>query len=85
MKSMAFSDIRANFTRVANEIQYHNERYVLMKNNRPAFVMMPVEDALLLDTLVELHEDREDVRLFKERQSEDTTSLNDLWKDLGIK
>lgn len=84
MKTIPFSKIRAHFTEVANEVQFNKKQYLLTRNNQPAFAMMPIEDLLLLKKLIERFEDEKDIKDYKERIKEKTSSIKDLWKELDI-
>lgn len=84
MRSMSFSEIRAHFTQVANEVQYGKEHYILTRNNRPAFAMIPIEAFKLLEQLIERLEDEEDLRLYEARKHEKSIPIEDFWKKLGI-
>ena len=70
IRQMPFSDIRAKFSFVAYDVQHKKIPYMLTKNNKPAFVLMPVEDVDLLHTLVEQNKHMNEVQEFLERRAE---------------
>ena len=84
MEQIAFKNIRAHFTEIANKVQYAKERYVLTKNNRPALAMISIEDLNLLNELIEKFEDHEDLKKYEERKHEKSYLLNELWQELNI-
>ena len=48
MKTVAFKDIREQFTDVANQVNYTKEYYILTKNNKPMVAIVPPEAMQLL-------------------------------------
>jgi prevent-host-death family protein len=84
MEQMAFRDIRTHFTEVANKVQYAKQRYILTKNNHPALAIVPIDDVKLLNRLITRLEDREDLKKYAARKHEKTSSLDELWRELGI-
>lgn len=70
IRTMPFREIRAQFSFVAYDVQHKKIPYMLTKNNKPAFVLMPVEDVELLDILVEKNRHLKEVQGFIRRRSE---------------
>jgi hypothetical protein len=48
MKTLAFKDIREQFTDVANQVNYTKAYYMLTKNNKPMVAIVPPEAMQLL-------------------------------------
>ena len=62
MEPVTMREARANFSDVANEVQFRGERIVVHRHGKPAFAIVSVEDLELLQAL----EDRMDLEAARE-------------------
>jgi prevent-host-death family protein len=77
----SMTDARQNFTEIANQVVYGGDRIYVKKNGKPAFAMVSIADAELIEAI----EDRIDLKDALEALKEpDTISLSQLRKELGI-
>lgn len=83
MKSYNLHTARANLTDLVNQVAYGRERIAISRRDKPLVVVVPLEDAELLEYL----EDREDVRAAKKALKEKGPNLkwDDVKKELALK
>jgi prevent-host-death family protein len=81
MTKVSMTKARQNFTDIANRVMFGNERICVQKNNKAAFVLVPAEDAEILEAL----EDQIDIQAAKAAMKKGKfINLEDLIKQLGI-
>lgn len=87
MTRLAAHKARANFSRTLARVASRRERIVLQRRGEDVAVLVPVEDLALLEELEDRF-DTEDFRAAKEeweREGRQTTPLDEVVKELGIK
>ena len=82
MKSLEISQVRKELFELSNQVAYQHERITVRRRGKPIMVMVPIEDAALLESL----EDRYDLNLAHASLTElgENISLEKLKKDLGL-
>jgi antitoxin Phd len=87
MVRLATHKARANFSRTLTRVAAKRERIVLQRRGEDVAALVPVEDLALLEER-EDRRDAEDFRAAKdewEREGRQTTPLDEVVKELGIK
>ena len=85
MQHLPYSQVRSNFTAIANQVQFAQERCILTKNNKPTVALISVEELALFDKLLEAHEDDLDKEAYLAHKGEDEIPFEQVVKELGIK
>ena len=82
MKSLEVSEVRKDLFELINQVAYQHERITVRRRGKPVMVMVPVEDAALLERL----EDAHDLKLVKASLAEagENISLADVKRELGL-
>ena len=75
------TDARHDFTGIANQVCFFGERIYVKRNGKPAFAIVPIEDAEVLEAL----EDKIDLEdALKSLKEPGIIRLKDLKRKLGI-
>lgn len=81
MTTITITDCRKQIHEFADMVSHHGERVCVSRNGKPAFVMVPIDDAEALMTL----EDKIDIQeARKALKKGDFVSLSKLEDELGI-
>ena len=82
MRQVSSVDARKDFSELMSLTTYAKERIIITKNNKPAVVIMPIEDLEILEAL----EKNIDLALALDRLKEDdgVVSLKEVKKQLGL-
>jgi len=81
MTTITITDCRKQIHELADMVSHHGERVCVKRNGKPAFVMVPVDDAEALISL----EDKIDIQeARKALKKGDFVSLSKLEDELGI-
>jgi len=81
MTTIASSDFRQQLADLGNRVAYGGERITVTRSGKPLFVIVPYEDAELLEAL----EDRMDLALARKAlKDNDTVSWAKAKKELGL-
>ncbi len=78
---ISITDLRTQIRKLADRVAFRGERIVVERNGEPAFVMVPPQDAALLEAI----EDKIDLQAAKEALNEKgSIALDELVKDLKL-
>ncbi|WP_022851390.1 type II toxin-antitoxin system Phd/YefM family antitoxin [Limisalsivibrio acetivorans] len=80
---MSASSFSRNMSKVS-ELLDTMRRVVVLRNNTPEMVVLPVEDYELMKSIMDLAEHLEIAKLIEERRSEQSFSLDEVLDDEGI-
>jgi prevent-host-death family protein len=81
MVRVRVSDFRKSISDLGNKVAYTGERICVQRNDKPLFVVVPVDDAELLDYL----EDKIDLEAIKEAlKKKDFVPWEKAKKELGL-
>ncbi len=84
MPIISAKEARQNFTHVGEEVAFHQERYLVTKNGRDFFAIVPLNDLQMLEEL----ENQEDIAIAKKEKEyikkHGTISWKEMEKRLGI-
>ena len=81
MTKVTITDCRKQIHDLADNVSHHGERVCVCRNGKPAFVMVPIDDAEALIAL----EDKIDIQQAREALKKgDFIGLDELKNELGI-
>jgi prevent-host-death family protein len=81
MTTVTITDCRKQIHELADEVSHHGKRVCVNRNGKPAFVMVPIDDAEALIAI----EDKIDIQeARKALKKGDFIGLNELKDELGI-
>ena len=81
MTKVSMTKARQDFTNIANQVMYGDERVCIEKNNKPVVAVVSISDFELLEFLEDKIDLEEALKALKEPG---TIRLKDLKKKLGI-
>lgn len=81
MTVLSMTDARHDFTSIANKVCFLGERIYVKRNGKPAFAIVPIEDAEVLEALEDKIDLKDALKSLKEPSS---IRLKDLKRKLGI-
>lgn len=87
METITVSQAKAKLHDITDLVRSGKRQIIITRYGKPAAVLMPVEDAKLLEKLIERFEDEEDVRDAREALAdteEKTYTLEEVEKELGL-
>jgi len=80
---MSASTFSRNMNKVS-ELLKKMKRVVVLRNNKPEMVVLPVEDYEFMKSLADLVEHLEIAKLIEERRSEKTFTLDEVLEEHGL-
>lgn len=75
------TELRHDFSKVANQVTYGGQRIRIKKNGDPAFALVPIEDLEVLEALEDQIDLKDALKALKEPGS---IRLEDFKKKLGL-
>jgi len=79
------SEVARSFSSVLNELINHTkDRFAISKNNKLEAVVLPIQEYERMQEALDFMEHLEIYKVVKEREKQDTTPAQDVFKELGI-
>lgn len=81
MLTLSITDLRVHIADIANKVIFGKERICIKKSGKPAFALVPIEDAEALEALEEKIDLEEAIKAIKEGGF---VSFEELKKELNL-